>query len=461
MEIGHRINTLELCNRFLAGKKVSENHWDYNILPKNAARLKEKYKIKFGDSIIPDNHDLTDKLFYAGVEMLTSCGFYCPDFGRCIEISEEEIYEGLNRAPKRVQLGCGNDATFIESRYGSAHRRPTVIGGPTATMVSENIYSKMMQSYAQENLVDALFNGVLNSVSGIEYKPNTPFEIYSVMKEMKYCDFARSNCGRPGMGVLGPESGLSTGARIAASLPKFGLRSCDMHDIPQRNEMKIDLICLNMLAASEISGDNVMFEELPIFGGYCGGAEETAICDVAMSLASFALFGADVHTDGPIHIRWGVTTARETLKVLAHVAVALDTNTDVLLGSMYYTYAGPCTEMCFMENAAQAIVDAVTGREVITTCASAKGVVLDKTTGMEARFAAKVAQAASGLKTDFANEVLDELTAYYEPFFGTRSEGLTFQECYDLETVRPTDEHVKVYSRAIDRIRDLGVNIRY
>lgn len=57
---------------------------------------------------------------------------------------------------------------------------------------------------------------------------------------------------------------------------------------------------------------------MPIFGGYAGGAEETAICDVASTLASYSVFGSAVHMDGPIHVRWGVTTARETLQVSSH-----------------------------------------------------------------------------------------------------------------------------------------------
>lgn len=69
---------------------------------------------------------------------------------------------------------------------------------------------------------------------------------------------------------------------------------------------------------------------MPIFGGYTGGVEETAICDVASTLASFAAFGADIHMDGPIHVRWGVTTAREALQISSHAAIAIDYNTDVL-----------------------------------------------------------------------------------------------------------------------------------
>ena len=200
---------------------------------------------------------------------------------------------------------------------------------------------------------------------------------------------------------------------------------------------------------------------MPIFGGYCGGAEETAICDVAATLASFALFGADLHTDGPIHLRWGVTTTRETLQILAHVATALDNNTNLLLGSMFYTAAGPCTEMCFLENAAQAITDAVTGREIISASASARGAVLDKTSGMEVRFAGKTLQAASGMKIEDANEILEIVLSQVENVYPMVPEGLRFQDCYNLDSLTPTDEHKAIYAATADKLRNLGLNMRY
>ena len=70
-----------------------------------------------------------------------------------------------------------------------------------------------------------------------------------------------------------------------------------------------------MLAGWTISGDVIMIEQMPIFGGYCGNLEETAICDTATTLASFGLFSGNFHLDGPIHIRWGTTMAKETLAV--------------------------------------------------------------------------------------------------------------------------------------------------
>ena len=89
--IGHSIGTLEAFKRFNEGKKVTDSHWDYDIIPKNLQILKEKYRIRFGKDIIPDDRDLTDRLFKAGVEMLTTTGFYCPDIGRSLTVSEDEI----------------------------------------------------------------------------------------------------------------------------------------------------------------------------------------------------------------------------------------------------------------------------------------------------------------------------------------------------------------------------------
>ena len=92
---------------------------------------------------------------------------------------------------------------------------------------------------------------------------------------------------------------------------------------------------LNMLAAWGASGDIIMMEQMPIFGGYTGDVEETTICDIATMIASFIIFDCDIHLDGPIHIRWGTTTTRETLKIAAHAAMALDMNTDFLLANQY------------------------------------------------------------------------------------------------------------------------------
>jgi methylamine--corrinoid protein Co-methyltransferase len=214
-----------------------------------------------------------------------------------------------------------------------------------------------------------------------------------------------------------------------------------------------------MIAGWATANDIIMMEQMPIFGGYSGGVEETAICDVATMLASFALFDCDIHLDGPIHIRWGTTTTRETLQIAAHAAAALDRNTDLLLANQYYTLAGPCTEMCLLEVAAQAITDTASGRELISGSASSKGVVKDRTTGMEARMMGEAAAAAAGMEIQEINRILDNLVSSYRGYYSKPPAGKRFQDCYDIKEIRPTDEYLDIYDKALKALINYGVYV--
>jgi methylamine--corrinoid protein Co-methyltransferase len=225
--------------------------------------------------------------------------------------------------------------------------------------------------------------------------------------------------------------------------------------------MKMDMTGLNMLAGWSVNGDTIMTEQMPIFGGYCGGVEETAICDLATTLASFVMFGSHIHLDGPIHIRWGVTTARETLQISSHVGAALDLNTDLLLSNQYYPLAGPCTEMCLLETAAQAIADTASGRELISGSAASKGVARDKSTPLEARIMGEAAIATTGMKIPDVNEILDNLIRSYEADFPNPPKSKRFQDCFDLKTITPTDEYLGVYENSLNILNDLGIIIKY
>lgn len=246
---------------------------------------------------------------------------------------------------------------------------------------------------------------------------------------------------------------------IAGDFPG-GLRPCDSHEVSQLNELKIDLNALTFTAHYKYAGDVIMCEQMPIFGGWAGGIEETAIVDVATHLAAFILVGADWHLDGPIHVRWGNTTSREPLMVAGHCCRAVERNTHLLLGNQYYTSAGPCTEMCLLEAAAQAITDTASGREIMSGCASAKGVALDYTTAMEARFMAYAARAVAGLETAKVNRLLDKLVGLYEQNFRDAPKGKRFQECYDVATLSPSAAYLEVFDQALKTMEGIGFEFK-
>jgi methylamine--corrinoid protein Co-methyltransferase len=231
----------------------------------------------------------------------------------------------------------------------------------------------------------------------------------------------------------------------------------DSHEVSQLNELKIDLDAISVIAHYKGNSDIIMDEQMPIFGGYAGGIEETTIVDIATHINSVVMSTASWHLDGPVHIRWGSTNTRETLMIAGWACATISEFTDILSGNQYYPCAGPCTEMCLLEASAQSITDTASGREILSGVASAKGVVTDKTTGMEARMMGEVARATAGVDISEVNVILDKLVALYEKNYASAPAGKTFQECYDVKTVTPTEEYMQVYDGARKKLEELGL----
>ena len=196
------LTVIDVYERFVKGKKVPENEWDYTIIPQNLTALKEKYKLKFepGQSI-PEDNETKNALFQAGLEMLSTVGFYCQDLGRVMHVSEEEIWEGIKKTPKKLILGEGRDIARFYPRHGNSPVKPIIQGGPTGSPVSEEMFIKIMQSYAQEAVVDDLVDGVMDTVEGKKAKSGNPYEIRATMQELRMTKEARTRAGRPGLGV--------------------------------------------------------------------------------------------------------------------------------------------------------------------------------------------------------------------------------------------------------------------
>jgi len=195
------LTVTDVYERFLKGKKVPEADWDYKIIPETATEMKKKYNLNFGDKFVPEDNETKNNLFQAGLDMLVTCGFYCQDLGRVMKFTEEEIWEGIKRAPKKLILGEGRDIARFYPRHGNAPIKPVIQGGPTGSPVSEDVFIQLMQSYAQEGIVDDLVNGVMTTVEGKPAKSKTPYEIRATMQELRMTKEARTRAQRPGLGV--------------------------------------------------------------------------------------------------------------------------------------------------------------------------------------------------------------------------------------------------------------------
>lgn len=201
MAVNRPVDVLEAYNRSKKGPKVPEKDWDYQVIPTNAAAMKAKYKLDFGKQIIPTDKATINNLFLAGMEMLVETGMYNCDTGRVIKVTEEEVKEGIKRAPKRLVYGSNRDAVEFVPRKGNSSVKPIIQGGPTGAPVSEDIFIQLFQSYAQEAIVDTIVSGVMATFEGNDVKTNTPHEIKATLAEIRAIREATRRAGRPGMAI--------------------------------------------------------------------------------------------------------------------------------------------------------------------------------------------------------------------------------------------------------------------
>ncbi len=199
MAASRPLDVFEAFTRFSEGKKTREDQWDYVTVPTNALRMKEKYRIAFGKNIIPEEEDIADRLFQAGMDMLVTTGIYNSSLGKVLCPTEDEVLEAIRRAPRKISLGYGNERVSCKSRRMGDRRAPIIEAGPTGSPVSESVFTPMIMSYAQEPSVDAIVSGVLDTVRGQPVNTNTPWEIRATVEEIRYIRDACAICGRPGL----------------------------------------------------------------------------------------------------------------------------------------------------------------------------------------------------------------------------------------------------------------------
>jgi methylamine--corrinoid protein Co-methyltransferase len=56
--------------------------------------------------------------------------------------------------------------------------------------------------------------------------------------------------------------------------------------------------------------------------------------------------------------------------------------------------------------------------------------------------------------------MLDKLVGLYDKKFKTAPKGKTFQECYDVATLSPTEEYVEVFDKAIKTMEGLDFEFK-
>jgi len=333
------------------------------------------------------------------------------------------------------------------------------IGAGGAPVSSEEILLSLVQGYGSIPLADSITTPALTSVDGMRIRSNSPLEIYGAIRNAVLAREALRRAGRPGLPIMNAlATAESAPSLIAALHPQYGLRPSDGYLMAALAELKVDFDRLNKACALSNLGARIVGEAGPVFGGYCGGPEGTAITAAAYHILGVLVYQATCHLVFPVHINYRCSTAPELSWVISTYGQAISRNTHLLSLNLTYTAAGPCTEMCLYEIAARVITAVVSGLS-IEAVGVGKAMHEDHLTPIEPRFAAEVAHAtaAAGIKREDANDIVKHLESLYRDKLSNPPMGMKYQECFDVKTGKPSRRCLEIYDKVKRELGDLGL----
>jgi methylamine--corrinoid protein Co-methyltransferase len=448
----------EIVKRSETGPFTREK--DYEMaLARRTAELAAQFEIKYDPAVlVPADDDMADRLYQAGRQLFLDLGVYNMSTERCITFAPEEVDAAVAAAPASVTLGTGKDAV-VESHRDVEDPTPCRMhSGPTGTPCSESYHPLILQSCAQEPLVDCLGHGSIATYMGQLIIPNSPLEIMAARSEAAVAREAVRRAGRPGMHIEDNAVSLTCAGKMASIDPKSGLRPSDGLLISQMPELKTNYDQLSRVAHLRSIDMHIVDLMTPLVGGLGGGAPGTAIVTVASHILGVICYSASYHFMGHMHLLKSNNTDRMGLWVQAMAGQALARNTPLVSVNDIYALSGLGTPELLWEVAAGALVGAVCGLHQHGIGATA-GNQRDHTSGVEARFQAEVAHAALGLTRGEVNDLVLECLSLYEASLDAPNPGKPFPQVVNTDTLEPTAEWSDVYHMVRDELLALGLDM--
>jgi len=451
------VNFFEVIRRALNGRYYTETDFAMKVVVPKLREVLEKYDIRYdAENPVPDDDDLADRLFQAGLELCAETGCYCTSTSRVIGFTKQEILEGLRDAPSAPVFGEGTDEKTMVARQPESDEPPYCFlgaGGGIAT--TEDVYVRLVEGYGRNPLINSVTCPTITLINGMTVQAGTPLELLACIRSVELGRAALRRAQRPGLPIMNSiASAVTDAGKITGSA--FGLRNTDAWVVGFMAPLQVNFERLNEVAYVRARGGQIVGESGPIMGGYAGGPAGTAVISVAYHLLSVLVLRASAHLNFPIDFRYGCNTSRQIMWPFSISTQAICRNSHLPLLNLTYVAAGPMTEMCLYE-IATAIVNRVASGGNIEFGGIAKAIKLDHLTPMEPRFASEVAHAVAGMTRAEANELVKKLLPKYEDRLADPPLGKKFQECYDWGSIEPCQEYIELYGRIKDELTGYGL----
>lgn len=455
------LDMFDLYKRSLEGEYVEEKVFDTRSLPKRLNELAKEYDIRYKpDEIVPQDTDMVNAIYKAALDLVIDVGVYNISTNTVLKFDEYEIKSQIKLLHGEHTYGSGNDKVHVKQRKVGDKNPPKVFGGANGGAVSEEYYSKIMESVAKEPLVSGIHTGGLVTLRGMDIKARAPIELLAARAEALWTREGMQLAGRPGMPMVGIMSSVSSEGQIFGD-GLNGMRPEDMHLLCLLNDMKLDWDTLKKTVNTSQNGYTPEACMCPVMGGYTGGPATTAIASVAEALVAYMVFGADCYSlCPPFNPITGEGTSPQATFVNAHVGAALKQNTKGLYSVYVFPSAGMCTEMMIDETAVFAGACTASGVDVLFGAAARCGTEVDAYSGMDGRITAEIGRACAKLSISDMNEFCIKLSKTYTDAVTTGKvpAGKKFNECYDIKSVRPSEEFENLWTKSKAKLADMGLD---
>ncbi len=435
-----------------------------------ASRLVKEYDINYDPKTPVSNDDsLADDAWKAGLQLFTEVGAYCMNSNRVISFDESEVKEGLKELRGEAVVGEGSERRALTLRSVEDESPPSIVcGGVIESNFPEGeLFVKLYQSIAQEPVIEGFYVGPpLQSSEGRLVRSGTPLETHLGCSMVSWVREAIRRAGRPGMHFI--SACTSAIANVAACDPNEGLRRTDGIVSTIMPELKTDYENLNKVVYSHDYGCVKHVYNGGMIGGWAGGPEGALIVSIANAIMAVMVYrvgiGSSYHALGYLRAstpNYSAFVTRPCVWGSAIGSQALSRNTKIINTAVAMTNAGPGTEMQFQEIVAALCAAIPCGREGLSQGVRRFKVKPLLGSGLENRFWGEVGHAMSKVKRDFANSLAEEMLSRYEHNITKDSDGgpvgYTFDEIYDLNTLKPRKNFLEVCNRVKRELEDLGL----
>lgn len=450
------MDLIEVLKRAEMGPLVLAEEFMMNLY-RQAKGLVKDYGIKFDlDHLVNCDDRMADNLFLAGKELFLRMGIHSATSRRVIQFTPQEIEECLKSAPSEVIIGAGKEVKIVRHRQVEDPIFPTIFSGPYNVNTSEDTFIPMNITFAREKLIDVLFlPGYLNTMDGILVRPGSGLSARTAMIYGRYSRDAVSRAGRPDMPIAGfAHMALN---EMACENEEWGLRKTDPHLAIFPDELQVDDVSLNMLSYYTAIGCPIYAVFVPLIGGYGGGPEGTAVVAVAERIAASMIGGEILHM-GPNHVTFKSQTNHHSLWMASITNQAIARNTH-LIPTTSMTIAGRPGSVQYPLEFAALVTTAVVSGSNITGPRPAQPLGFNHNSGLMGRLFAEIGRAATKLTRQQANVLVKSLHEIYKDKldYAVAPKGKSFNELYDMQTLKPTPEHQSHYDDAKEKLISLGL----